>query len=54
MLINLAGAPVAFFNRLALLNPVARKRILPVFYADNYVSVEGWKVGLQLVPAAPD
>ncbi|WP_460501009.1 glycoside hydrolase family 2 protein, partial [Hymenobacter agri] len=38
-LTNPAGAPVAFFNRLALVNPVTQKRMLPVFYSDNYVSV---------------
>jgi hypothetical protein len=36
---NPAGAPVAFFNRLALVNPATQQRILPVFYSDNYVSV---------------
>ncbi|MDU0372846.1 glycoside hydrolase family 2 TIM barrel-domain containing protein [Hymenobacter endophyticus] len=39
VLTNPAGAPVAFFNRLALVNPATQKRILPVFYSDNYVSV---------------
>ena len=38
-LANPAGAPVAFFNRLALVNPSTQRRILPVFYSDNYVSV---------------
>lgn len=38
-LANPANAPVAFFNRLALVNPSTQKRILPVFYTDNYVSV---------------
>ncbi|RZL10227.1 MAG: hypothetical protein EOO62_13305 [Hymenobacter sp.] len=38
-LTNPATAPVAFFNRLALVNPQTQKRILPVFYSDNYVSV---------------
>jgi mannosylglycoprotein endo-beta-mannosidase len=38
-LTNPAQAPVAFFNRLALVNPKTQKRILPVFYSDNYVSV---------------
>ena len=38
-LTNPAQAPVAFFNRLALVDPDTRKRILPVFYDDNYVSV---------------
>ncbi|TWI98764.1 glycosyl hydrolase family 2 [Mucilaginibacter frigoritolerans] len=36
---NNKNAPVAFFNRLSLVNPVTKKRILPVFYSDNYVSV---------------
>ncbi|MFI5194051.1 MAG: glycosyl hydrolase 2 galactose-binding domain-containing protein [Chitinophagales bacterium] len=36
---NVNGNPVAFFNRIALVNPQTQKRILPVFYSDNYVSV---------------
>ncbi|MBN8854301.1 MAG: glycosyl hydrolase [Sphingobacteriales bacterium 50-39] len=36
---NPAGGPVAFFNRLSLVDPATKKRILPVFYSDNYVSV---------------
>lgn len=36
---NPAGAPVAFFNRVSLLDPATGKRILPAFYDDNYVSV---------------
>jgi len=36
---NPAGGPVAFFNRVALVDPVTKKRLLPVFYNDNYVSV---------------
>lgn len=36
---NPAKAPVAFFNRLSLVDGVTKKRILPVFYSDNYVSV---------------
>ncbi|WP_345947633.1 glycoside hydrolase family 2 TIM barrel-domain containing protein [Mucilaginibacter sp. PAMB04274] len=36
---NVAGNPVAFFNRLSLLDPKTGKRLLPVFYSDNYVSV---------------
>ncbi|QKG57759.1 glycosyl hydrolase [Hymenobacter sp. BRD128] len=54
-LANPAGAPVAFFNRLALVNPATQKRILPVFYTDNYVSVlpgESKTVGLDYTPAA--
>lgn len=34
-----SGEPLAFFNRISLVNPLTRKRILPVFYSDNYVSV---------------
>ncbi|HEY0272906.1 MAG TPA: glycosyl hydrolase, partial [Chitinophaga sp.] len=36
---NPAGAPVAFFNRLSLVNAADKQRILPVFYSDNYVTV---------------
>jgi hypothetical protein len=36
---NPANGPVSFFNRVSLLNPGTKKRILPVFYSDNYVSV---------------
>lgn len=38
-LTNPAGSPVAFFNRLSLVDPTTKKRLLPVFYSDNYVSV---------------
>ena len=38
-LANPAGAPVAFFNRLSLVDAQNGKRLLPVFYSDNYVSV---------------
>ncbi|MBS1935558.1 MAG: glycosyl hydrolase, partial [Bacteroidetes bacterium] len=36
---NEANAPVAFFNRLSLVDPKTHERLLPVFYSDNYVSV---------------
>ena len=36
---NPAGGPLAFFLRIALVSGESRKRILPVFYGDNYVSV---------------
>ena len=36
---NAAGNPVAFFNRIALINTATGKRILPTFFSDNYVSV---------------
>jgi mannosylglycoprotein endo-beta-mannosidase len=38
-LTNPAGGPVAFFNRLSLFDPKTKKRLLPVFYDDNYVSI---------------
>ena len=38
-LINPSSNPVAFFNRLSLVDPQTKKRILPVFYDNNYVSV---------------
>ena len=39
ILSNADGNPVAFFNRISLINLQTHKRILPVFYSDNYVSV---------------
>src|ERR1035437_6504760 len=36
---NEIGSPVAFFNRIALLNRATGKRVLPAFYSDNYVSI---------------
>jgi hypothetical protein len=36
---NPANGPVAFFNRVSLVDAQTKKRILPVFYNDNYVSV---------------
>ncbi|MDB5278309.1 MAG: glycoside hydrolase family 2 sugar binding [Ferruginibacter sp.] len=36
---NPANGPVSFFNRISLVNPATKKRILPVFYSDNYISV---------------
>ena len=36
---NPANSTVAFFNRVSLVNAVTKKRVLPVFYSDNYVSV---------------
>ena len=38
-LTNPPGNPVAFFNRISLVDSVSGKRILPVFYSDNYISV---------------
>ena len=36
---NAAGNPVAFFNRVSLVDAKTGERILPAFYDDNYVSV---------------
>ncbi|MGI4750090.1 MAG: glycoside hydrolase family 2 protein [Janthinobacterium lividum] len=36
---NPAKAPLAFFNRLSLVDATTHTRVLPVFYADNYISV---------------
>lgn len=36
---NPDNAPVAFFNRLALINAETKQRILPAFASDNYLSV---------------
>ena len=38
-LTNPGGNPVAFFNRVALIDSQTGKRILPAFYDDNYVSI---------------
>ncbi|TWR28079.1 glycosyl hydrolase [Mucilaginibacter achroorhodeus] len=38
-LTNPKGGPVAFFNRLALINSTTKQRVLPAFTADNYLSV---------------
>ncbi len=36
---NSANSPVSFFNRISLVDAATKKRILPVFYDDNYFSV---------------
>ncbi|MGY3054877.1 mannosylglycoprotein endo-beta-mannosidase [Pedobacter sp. UYEF25] len=36
---NAKENPIAFFNRVALINSITGKRILPTFFNDNYVSV---------------
>ncbi|MEJ2617895.1 MAG: hypothetical protein P8Z35_23270, partial [Ignavibacteriaceae bacterium] len=36
---NTGDGPVAFFNRISLIDSITKKRILPVFYSDNYVSI---------------
>jgi hypothetical protein len=36
---NAANGPLAFFNRISLVDPVTKQRLLPVFYSDNYLSI---------------
>jgi hypothetical protein len=36
---NLSSAPLAFFNRVSLMNTKTRKRVLPTFYSNNYISI---------------
>ncbi|MBE7178592.1 MAG: glycosyl hydrolase, partial [Mucilaginibacter polytrichastri] len=38
-LANPVNGPLAFFNRISVLDPQTKKRILPSFYSDNYVSI---------------
>jgi hypothetical protein len=52
---NPAGGPVAFFNRVSLVDPGTKQRILPVFYSDNYISVlpgESQTITLDYTPVA--
>jgi len=36
---NPANGPVAFFNRVSLVDAKTKQRLLPVFYSDNYFSI---------------
>ncbi|MGY0041436.1 hypothetical protein [Pedobacter sp. NJ-S-72] len=38
-LTNPANGPVSFFNRVSLVDSKTKKRVLPVFYDDNYFSI---------------
>lgn len=38
-LVNKNNGPLAFFNRLSLVDAGTKSRLLPVFYTDNYVTV---------------
>lgn len=38
-IVNPKNGPVAFFNRLSIVDPASHQRLLPTFYSDNYVSV---------------
>ena len=52
---NAKNNPVAFFNRLSLVNVFTKKRVLPTFYSDNYFSVlpgEQRKITIDYTPNA--
>ena len=54
---NPAGGPIAFFNRISLVDPSTKKRLLPVFYSDNYISVlpgENKTITLEYTPKQGD
>jgi mannosylglycoprotein endo-beta-mannosidase len=36
---NPADGPLAFFNRVSIVDPTTKQRLLPVFYSDNYLSI---------------
>ena len=38
-IVNAPNEPVAFFNRISLIDNISNKRLLPTFYSDNYVSI---------------
>ncbi|WP_300596859.1 glycoside hydrolase family 2 TIM barrel-domain containing protein [Niabella sp.] len=57
LLENPEGAPLAFFNRLSVINTQTGKRLLPSFYSDNYVTVlPGTRKEIQITypKSAPD
>jgi hypothetical protein len=52
---NAKENPIAFFNRISLINTQTKQRILPAFYSDNYISVlpgETKKIIIDHTPAA--
>jgi len=52
---NPANGPVAFFNRVSLVDAKTKQRLLPVFYSDNYFSIlpgESKTVTLDYTPHA--
>lgn len=54
---NAKENPIAFFNRLSLVNTKTKQRILPAFYSDNYISVlpgETKKITIDYTPAADE
>ncbi|MDQ2720166.1 MAG: glycosyl hydrolase [Bacteroidota bacterium] len=54
---NAKENPIAFFNRLSLVNSKTKQRILPAFYSDNYISVlpgETKKITIDYTPATSE
>jgi hypothetical protein len=52
---NPKDGPVAFFSRLSVIDPQTKKRILPSFFSDNYISVlpgEEKKITIDYPPSA--
>jgi hypothetical protein len=52
---NPGNNPIAFFNRISVVDSKTQQRILPVFYSDNYISVlpgEQKKIAIDYTPAA--
>ena len=52
---NPPGGPLAFFNRISLVDRKTKKRILPVYYSDNYVSTlpgEKTNITIEYLPDA--
>ncbi len=52
---NAKENPIAFFNRISLVNTITKQRILPAFYSDNYISVlpgDTKKITIDYTPAA--
>jgi hypothetical protein len=45
--------PLAFFIRVSLVNTESNKRILPVFYSDNYVSIEPGEIKIVQLQTDP-
>ncbi len=52
-LANATQQPVAFFNRVSLVDATGKERLLPVFYDDNYVSVLGGETKEVLIEYDP-
>ncbi|MDW7695121.1 glycoside hydrolase family 2 TIM barrel-domain containing protein [Flammeovirgaceae bacterium SG7u.111] len=53
-LTNSENSPVAFFNRISIVDKNTGKRMLPVFYDDNYVSVIGENTKKVIVEFDPE